>query len=89
LLLAANGRIAQLQQPASNPSTPSAMVPLHEKLAVDKARRRKKPGAKNGHAGSRRKTPPVIDAKVEHRLEVCPCCGGPVQRCQAVAHPDH
>jgi transposase len=82
VLLAATGRIAQLQQPSSNPSTPSAMVPLHEKPAVDKTRRRKKPGAKNGHPGSRRKAPPVIDAKVEHRLDACPCCGGPVQRCK-------
>lgn len=24
----------------------------------------------------------ALDAGVEHRLEVCPCCGGPLQRCK-------
>ena len=70
-LLAANDRIAQLQ-PASSPSTPSGMVPVFEKPTTDK-RQRKNPGAKNGHKGSRRKTPEKIDERVEHRLEVCPC----------------
>jgi transposase len=80
-LLAANDRIAQLQPASVSPSTPSGMVPVYEKPATDK-RRRKKPGAKNGHKGWRRKTPEKIDARVEHRLEVCPCCGGELQRCQ-------
>jgi transposase len=62
------------------PSTPSAMIPVYQKPTT--ARRRKKPGARDGHEGSRRKTPATIDARVEHRLEVCPCCGGPVQRCK-------
>src|SRR5688572_7474284 len=44
-------------------------------------RRRKKPGAKNGHPGTRRRTPATIDARVEHRLDACPCCGGTLQRC--------
>jgi transposase len=56
------------------------MVPVYEKPQT--SRRKKKPGARDGHEGARRKTPPVIDARVEHRLEVCPCCGGPVQRCK-------
>jgi transposase len=76
-------RLAELQSspsPAVAPSTPSAMIPLYQKPPT--SRRRKRPGAKKGHDGSRRKTPPVIDAHVEHRLEVCPCCGGPVQRCK-------
>ena len=81
-LLAANNRIAQLQQPAiSSPSTPSGQVPVYEKPTTDK-RRRKKPGAKDGHKGSRRKTPQKIDARIEHRLDVCPCCGGELQRCK-------
>jgi hypothetical protein len=71
-LLAANDRFAQLQPASASPSTPSGMVPVYEKPTTDK-RRRKKPGAKNGHKGSRRKTPEKIDAHVEHRLEVCPC----------------
>ena len=57
-------------------------MPVHEKPSTP--RRRKKPGAKNGHAGSRRKTPVAIDERVEHRLEVCPCCAGPLQRCKRV-----
>ena len=79
-LLAANARLARLQAaPAPSPATPSGMVPIHQKPATSK--RRKKPGARKGHRGSRRKTPEQIDARVEHRLEACPCCGGPVQRC--------
>jgi len=57
------------------------MVPVYQKPAAWK-RRRKKPGAKNGHAGARRKAPETIDQKVEHRLQVCPCCGGALQRCK-------
>jgi hypothetical protein len=44
--------------------------------------RKKTPGAKNGHKGSRRKPPVKIDARVEHRLEICPGCSGPLQRCK-------
>lgn len=79
-LLAANARFGQLQSPAVSPSTPSGQTPVHEKPSTP--RRRKKPGAKDGHAGSRRKTPVAIDERVEHRLEVCPCCSGPLQRCK-------
>jgi hypothetical protein len=81
--LAANARFAQLQPQGGGPSpaTPSGMVPPHAKPATPK-RRRKKPGAKDGHPGTRRKAPEKIDARVEHRLEVCPCCGGALQRCK-------
>ena len=79
-LLAANARIAQLQTPAMSPSTPSGMIPVYQKPPAP--RRKKKPGAKPGHAGSRRKTPEKIDERVEHRLEACPCCGGELQRCK-------
>jgi transposase len=72
--------VARLQPATPSPSTPSGMVPIYQKPPTPK--RRKKPGAKNGHKGSRRKTPEKIDARIEHRLEVCPCCGGPVQRCK-------
>jgi transposase len=79
-LLAANTRLAQLQRGGPSPATPSGMVPQYQKPSTP--RRKKKPGAKAGHAGSRRETPEKIDARVEHRLEVCPCCGGPLQRCK-------
>jgi len=79
--LAMAEHVARLQPGAALPSTPSGQVPVYEKPTTDK-RRRKKPGAKDGHKGSRRKTPQKIDARVEHRLEVCPCCGGELQRCK-------
>jgi transposase len=81
--LAVTKRFAELQTTAEvspSASTPSAMIPVYQKPAT--FRRGKKPGAKDGHEGSRRKTPERIDARVEHRLEVCPCCGGPVQHCK-------
>ena len=34
------------------------------------------------HSGHRRKTPDRIDERETHRLKRCPCCGGPLQRCQ-------
>jgi transposase len=79
-LLAANARFAELRPAGTPPSTPSGMIPVYQKPAV--ARRKKRPGARAGHAGSRRRTPPAIDARVEHRLEACPCCSGPLQRCK-------
>jgi transposase len=79
-LLAANARIAQLQSPTPSPSTPSGMIPPYQKPPAP--RRKKKPGAKPGHAGSRRQTPEKIDERVEHHLDACPCCGGELQRCK-------
>lgn len=66
--------------PGPSPSTPSGMTAVYQKPQTP--RRRKKPGAKEGHAGARRKTPVKIDDRVEHRLEVCPCCSGELQRCR-------
>jgi transposase len=86
--LAMAARVAALQQtadaataavPAVSPSTPSGMVPQHQKPAVKG--RGKKPGARKGHPGARRKAPLKIDVRVEHRLDGCPCCGGELQRC--------
>lgn len=73
-------RVAELRAKVPGPSTPSAMVPVYAKPPVK--RRRKKPGAKEGHPGSRRKPPPRIDARAGHRLERCPGCGGGLQRCR-------
>ncbi len=90
-LLAAGQRIAEqevviagLQEKAhetlSSPSTPSGMVPIYTKPNTPK--RRKKPGARKGHPGNRRKTPARIDKRETHRLKRCSCCGGPLQRCE-------
>ena len=56
------------------------MVPVYEKPA--KKKRGKKPGAKNGHPGSRRKPPEKIDKQEKHRADICPDCGGSLKRCQ-------
>jgi transposase len=91
-LLAAAGRIVELQAQAArgtrtpDPATPSAMIPVYTKPnAPDptaSGRRRKRPGARNGHPGHHRPPPPRIDQRRAHRLKVCPGCGGPLQRCQ-------
>jgi hypothetical protein len=70
-LMAANARVAELQSASvaasmDSPSMPPASVPIY--LKPKTSGRKKKPGAKVGHKGSRRKTPVTIDEKVEHRL---------------------
>jgi transposase len=62
------------------PATPSAMKPIYQKPPASS--RRKKPGRKAGHPGSRRPTPQRIDIYKTHRAEVCPDCGGPLNRCE-------
>ena len=57
-----------------HPSTPSGMLPIYEKPPAGK--RPRKPGRKEGHAGSRRSTPPEITDRKEHILDACPDCGG-------------
>ena len=83
-LLALARRIAELGSGRGgspiSPATPSGMIPVYEKPAVPK--RRKRPGAKNGHPGARRAQPTKIDRRQEHRLKRCPHCAGPVQRCR-------
>lgn len=78
--LATAARFAQLQGSAGvTPSTPSGQIPVYVKPSV--AKRRRRPGARKGHKGSRRPPPEQIDRREEHRLAVCTCCGGPVQQC--------
>ncbi len=95
--LAAAGRIveqdarsAALQRQAAGgdrppgPATACGMIPVYAQpnVAAGRGRRRKRPGAKDGHPGHRRPSPTRIDQRQMHRLKVCPCCGGPLQRCQ-------
>ena len=61
-----------------SPATPSGMKPPFAKPTT--SRRKKKPGRKAGHAGSRRAKPPRLDEHETHRAEVCPQCGGPLCR---------
>jgi transposase len=58
---------------------PSSRTPF-EKSVLKKTRRKKKPGARDGHEGHARKKPERIDKKVEHQLPTCPECGGELQR---------
>ena len=65
-----------------SPSTPSGMIAAFQKPTVPtKGKRKKRPGAKLGHAGHRRAAPERIDRYEEHRAEVCPDCGGELTRC--------
>jgi transposase len=63
--------------PVVTPTTPSAMIPPYLKTKVDG--RRKRPGRKDGHPGSRRPTPEP-NRRADHRLESCPDCHGPLTR---------
>ncbi len=60
------------------PTTPSAMIPTFLKPKADG--RRKRPGREEGHPGTRRPRPEVIDRQVDHRLETCPDCHGALTR---------
>ena len=64
--------------PPIDPATPSGQVPVYLKPSAKK--RRKRPGAKPGHPGTRRSPPDKIDRKKVHRLERCPQCDGKLQR---------
>jgi hypothetical protein len=83
-MLATSKRIAELQGQSqvqqACPSTPSGMVPVYTKPNTQK--RRKKPGARAGHPGTRRKRPVKIDKREMHRLKRCPHCAGRLQRCE-------
>ena len=79
-ILAATKQIAELKDKAPPPSTPSGQVPVYTK--PNRKKRKTKRGAKQGHTGTRRKTPPRVDRRQEHRCDQCPDCGGPLQRCQ-------
>jgi len=82
-LLSLAQRLAEQQPsaaPVVTPTTPSAMVPSFLKPGA--AGRRKRPGRNAGHPGARRPTPERVDRQVDHRLEHCPTCQGPLTRTQ-------
>lgn len=64
----------------TDPATPSGQLPVYTKPPARK--RKGKPGAKPGHQSHWRKPPVEIDRHEDHRLAICPDCGGPLQRCQ-------
>lgn len=77
----AEQRAAAAAQSHETPSTPSGMKPTYQKPPGK--RRKRPPGAKPGHPGSRRKPPDRIDRRKTHRAKHCPHCGGCLQRCNA------
>lgn len=76
--------LTRRQAGGATPATPSGMVPVYQKptAAESKPGRTKRPGAKPGHAGSRRPPPERIDRRQSHRLQTCPDCGGRLKRCR-------
>ncbi len=80
-----NSQITELQSNLKghdqiDPSTPSGQRPIYTKPQASK--RKKKPGGRKGHPGSRRSKPQRIDRTEEHRQDRCPDCGGDLQRCK-------
>ena len=73
-------RNAEAASSHETPSTPSGMKPPYQKPSP--RGRKKRPGRKPGHPGSRRTPPAHIDRHEEHRAKVCPFCGGPLCRCR-------
>jgi transposase len=76
VLMELAARLAKYEQEglATTPSTPSGMVPPHAKPTVRK--RGNKPGAKAGHAGTRREPAQVTRHEEHPPLKRCPDCGG-------------
>jgi len=75
----ADQQAAAAAQSHETPSTPSGMKPPYQKPPGKRHKRR--PGAKLGHHGSRRKPPEPIDHRKKHRAHHCPHCGSRLQRC--------
>ncbi len=77
-LLELTKQLAEVRGPQTTPSTPSGMIPVYEKPPAKP--RKKQPGAKKGHTGSRRAAPERIDWEETHQLPCCPDCGGRLKR---------
>ena len=75
----ADEKAASAADSHQTPSTPSGMKPPYTKPSPKG--RKKKPGRKKGHSGTRRETPDHVDWEMEHQADCCPDCGGPLNRC--------
>ena len=74
VMLELSAQLAKQDPLEPSPSTPSGMLPVYSKPSASK--RSRKPGAKPGHPGSRRKKPPEITRREEHApMKQCPACG--------------
>jgi transposase len=85
IMLAVSRRIAELTGAAPHPQnggphTPSGAIPPYAKASASK-RRRRRLGAREGHAGHHRPTSPTPDRRERlDDLKVCPECHGPVKK---------
>lgn len=77
-LLEMSQQLAEARSPQTTPNTPSGMIPVYEKPTTKS--RKKRPGAKKGHPGSRRRTPDRVDRRENHESPCCPDCGGHLKR---------
>jgi transposase len=75
-VLATAKRVAEMV-PAPGPHTPPGSIPPYAKPGA-KTRGRKKPGARAGHEGHRRPTPPPDERVEVEELRTCPECNGEV-----------
>lgn len=76
-----NVELAKLKE--GGPHAPSSSLPPYRKQLTKAARSGKsKRGAKPGHKGSSRPTPPKIDRQEQHQLDQCPDCGGALTHCR-------
>jgi transposase len=82
VLLRLSMELAQLRAAhasVAGPSAPSSATPAYRKATTPAGRKgRSKRGAKNGHPGNHRPSPPRIDRTESHPLASCPKCGGKV-----------
>ena len=74
VMLELAARLAKHEKIEPSPSAPSGMVPVYAKPPAP--RRAKKPGAKPGHPGARRKKPEVTRREEHPEIKHCPACGG-------------
>jgi transposase len=87
LMLAIGRRLAELaddHHAVPGPHTPSGALPPYVRPSTSK-RRRGKPGAREGHEGHRRPTPPRIDRHERIAdLRICPHCDHPVRPARTI-----
>lgn len=80
LMLAVNARLVELgskEDLSRGPHAPPGSIPAYAKARA-KSRGRKKPGARAGHEGHRRPTPPPDERVEVEALTTCPECNGHV-----------
>lgn len=78
VMLAVSARIAELRGNAvPGPHAPPGSIPPYARPPAPK-HRRGRPGARHGHAGHRRPTPPPDRVEEVPPLTACPDCHGPV-----------